>query len=176
MTAQSQVKARPTAEQVDWETVYAEQLPRVYNFLRYRVGDGQVAEDLTSATFEKAWGARHRYRRDLAAFSTWLFTIARHVAADYYRHRRTEVSLETLRHNADANLLDETVQRRNDFAHLTALLARLPARERELIALKFGAECSNREIARLLRLSESNVGTILHRVVQRLRVQWDTRA
>ena len=41
----------------DWEAVYAEQLPRVYNFIRYRIGDCADVEDLTSATFEKAWRA-----------------------------------------------------------------------------------------------------------------------
>ena len=40
-------------------------------------------EELTARTFEKAWRARHRYRRDLSGFSTWLLTIARHVAIDY---------------------------------------------------------------------------------------------
>ena len=57
MTADDAVFARlwgrdAAAVEVDWDEVYAEQLPRVYNFLRYRVGDGPVAEDLTSITFE----------------------------------------------------------------------------------------------------------------------------
>src|SRR5256884_9048717 len=83
----------PAREQ-DWDALYAEQLPRVYNFFRYRVGDGAVAEDLTSLTFEKAWVARRRYRRNLASFSTWLLVIARNVATDHYRRRREHVSLE----------------------------------------------------------------------------------
>ena len=69
--------------------------------------------------------------------------------------------------------LDEIVQQRHDSARLTALLDRLPARERELIALKYGAELTNRAIAGLTGISESNVGTTLHRTVQKLRVQWD---
>src|SRR5438132_13040203 len=84
------------APELDWEQVYAEELPRIYNFFRYRVGDGMLAEDLTAATFEKAWRARQRYRRNRAAFSTWLFTIARNVATDYYRRRQPLVSWETL--------------------------------------------------------------------------------
>ena len=55
---------------MDWETVYAEQLPRVYNYFRYRVGNEAVAEDLTSRTFEKAWRERHRYRHDVAGVAT----------------------------------------------------------------------------------------------------------
>src|SRR5881628_144471 len=82
------------AREEDWDALYAEQLPRVYNFFRYRVADGAVAEDLTSITFEKAWQARHRYRRDLAGFRTWLLTIARNVAVDHYRARREHVPLD----------------------------------------------------------------------------------
>lgn len=47
---------------VDFETVYQTELPRIYNFFRYRVGDDQIAEDLTAETFEKAWKHRERYR------------------------------------------------------------------------------------------------------------------
>ncbi|HEY9526387.1 MAG TPA: sigma factor [Anaerolineales bacterium] len=43
---------------VDFETVYQPELPRIYNFFRYRRGDDQLAEDLTAQTFEKAW--KHR--------------------------------------------------------------------------------------------------------------------
>ena len=46
-------------------------------------------------------------------------------------------------------------------------------RERELVSLKYGAGLTNRAIARLLGLTESNVGTILHRTVTRLRAGWD---
>ncbi|GAB4109163.1 MAG: sigma-70 family RNA polymerase sigma factor [Roseiflexaceae bacterium] len=162
------------ADEVDWEAVYAEQLPRVYNYFRYRVGDGPLAEDLTATTFEKAWVARARYRRDLAAFATWLFTIARNVAADYYRQRRDDLPLDALCELPDGGRsVDETVQRRSDFARLSHMLAELTPRERELVALKYGASLNNREIARLTDLSESNVGTILHRVMLRLRSAWE---
>ena len=65
---------------------------------------------------------------------------------------------------------------RSDFERLSRLLAELPARERELIALKYGAEMSNRAIAKVAGLSESNVGTILHRTIQALRAGWNEGA
>lgn len=161
------------AEETDWEAAYREYLPRVYNFFLYRVGDEPLVEDLTSVVFEKAWRGRKRYRRDLGAFSTWLFTIARNVAADHFRRNSREVPLESIHGQSDASSVDETVQRREDFAQLNLLLSRLPARERELVALKYGAGLNNREIARLTRLSESNVGTILNRVIEKLRIEME---
>lgn len=164
---------KAVADETDWEAVYREYLPRVYNFFLYRVEDKPLAEDMTAAVFEKAWRGRGRYERDLGAFSTWLFTIARNVAADYFRRNGREVPLESTRAQAGAPSLDETVQRNEDFAQLNLLLSRLPARERELVAFKYGAGLNNREIARLTRLSESNVGTILNRVIEKLRIEME---
>ncbi len=159
------------AEEIDWEAAYREFLPRVYNFFRYQVGDRTLAEDLTSTTFEKAWRGRSRFDRDLSAFSTWLFTIARNVATDYFRRKGRDIPLDAIREQADSASLEETVQRNHDFARLSALLSQLSARERELIAFKYGAGLNNREIARLTRLSASNVGVILYRVVEKLRAE-----
>jgi len=159
---------------VDYDELYHAELPRVYNFFRYRVGNNQLAEDLTSETFEKAWRNRERYRSDIAAFSTWLFTIARRVAQDYYRkHRHNEIPLDEISNISTSELTEDSFQRNADFARLSVLLARLEDRERELVALKYGAELTNRAIARLSGLSESNVGVILHRTIQTLRSEWE---
>ena len=165
-----------SAREQDWDALYVEQLPRVYNFFRYRVGDGAVAEDLTSLTFEKAWQARARYRRDLAGFSTWLLTIARNVAIDHFRARRAHAPIDEAAEVAGGATPEELSERRSDFERLSSLLAALPERERELIALKYGAELSNRAIAKHTGLSESNVGTILHRTIQALRAGWNEGA
>ncbi len=169
------LKSSLDAPEINWEAIYSDLLPRVYNFFRYRFGDGQQAEDLTALTFEKAWRARERYRRDIAAFSTWLFTIARNVGADYVRDQQVEISLDELREQPANTSTEELVQKRVEFERLEVLLARLPERESELIALKYGAGLTNREIAQLTHLSESNVGTILYRVVHTLRSQWEAK-
>src|SRR5512145_1276541 len=120
------------AEAVDWDTVYREEMPRVFNYFRYRGFDRATAEDLTSAAFEKAWRARDRYRRDRAAVSTWLLAIARNVATDHLRQSRMLVELED-----DAVRQEETPETAAiaaaDRRRLRALLNELPERERELI-------------------------------------------
>jgi RNA polymerase sigma-70 factor (ECF subfamily) len=161
-----------SAAEPDWDAVYADQLPRVYNFFRYRFGVTADAEDLTARTFEKAWRARHRYRRDLGAFSTWLLSIARNVAADHARTRRPFVTLEEASSVAVIDTPEDHAVRNSDAEHLAALLQELPERERELLAMKYGAGMTNRSIAVVTGLSESNVGTIVHRAVQTLRERW----
>ena len=165
--------ARWVAAEPDWDQVYAEQLPRVFNFFRYRLGNTADAEDLTARTFEKAWRSRHRYRRDLAGFSTWLLTIARNVAIDHQRAHRSIVALDAAADvPAAGRTPEEQTLQQSNADRLEQLLQRLSARERELIAFKYGAEMTNRAIARATGLSESNVGTVLHRAVETLRAEW----
>jgi RNA polymerase sigma-70 factor (ECF subfamily) len=164
------------AQEADFEEVYQQELPRIYNFFRYRFGDDVTAEDLTADTFEKAWRNRERYKRDLSAFSTLLFTIARRVAVDHYRRQRSNAPLdEIIQIPTDENTEDATEQRA-DLARLSILLSRLADRDRELVSLKYGAGLTNRTIASLTGMTESNVGVILHRTIQSLRSEWEVQS
>jgi RNA polymerase sigma-70 factor (ECF subfamily) len=164
---------RSSASEADFERVYRAELPKIYNFFRFRVGDGPVAEDLTADTFEKAWRKRDSYRQDLASFSTWLYTIARRVAIDHYRKQRPEISIESAGLLTADETPEELTTRQADFKRLSVLLAQLEERDRELVALRFGAGLTNRAIAGLTGLTESNVGVILHRTLNKLRVEWE---
>lgn len=167
--------ADPVPAGIDWEAVYEAQLPHIYNYFLVRTGERALAEDLTALTFEKAWRGRHGYRPERAALSTWLLVIARNVAASHFRGPAgRELSLDGVDAVSPATALDEAIQRQDDLTRLRRLVADLPEREREIVALKYGAGLTNREIARLTGLRESNVGTLLHRTVQRLRAAWET--
>ena len=176
MILQDMVPDRPmdplSTGELDWDEIYADLAPRVYNYFRYRLGPVADVEDLTSRTFEKAWRSRAHYRRDLAGFSTWLFKIAQNVGIDYLGSRRQHLPIDAAADVAIEGTPEKHAELRSDLARLAALTAALPVRERDLIALKYGASISNRLIADLTGLSESNVGTVLHRLVKTLRAQW----
>lgn len=159
-----------TAETPDWETTYRTQMPRIYNFLRYRLRDEMLAEDLTAVTFEKAWRHRNSYDPDSAAFTTWLFTIARNTAIDYLRTQKEELPLKDTTPSS-APSPEETAGKRQDLAALQQIVAGLPDREQEILALKYGAELSTRQIARQMGLSSVNVRMILYRTIRKLRPQ-----
>jgi RNA polymerase sigma-70 factor, ECF subfamily len=157
---------------IDWDRIYAEHAPRVYNYFRFRLGTNVDVEDLTSRTFEKAWRARQKYDRNLAGFSTWLVKIAQNIAVDHLRSQRNYVPIDESLQLATETTPESDAERNSNLARLAVLTKDLPDRDRDLLALKYGAVATNREIAKLTGLSESNVGTLLHRLVQSLRSRW----
>lgn len=160
------------SESINWKEVYDYLLPRVFHFFFYRVGDSFLAEELTAITFEKAWASRKNYKQDMSAFQSWLFGIARNVAVDYFRKRKNEILLDSTNLTSAQNV-EKEIDSQVDSERLAVILKILSERQRLLIALKYGAELNNREIAQQTGLSESNVGTILFRAVKKLREEWE---
>ena len=158
-----------------WLSIYEEMLPRVFHYFAYRVGNLQAAEDLTSSTFEKAWKARQQFKREKGVVDQWLFGIARRVLADQKRQQELPLAdLEPGLIGSDFSV-EEIIDNNQRFQKLAVMLKSQSDRSRELISLKYGAGLNNREIAALTGLTESNVGTILHRAVKQLREQWEDK-
>lgn len=160
---------------MDWDTIYASELSRIYNYFLYKGFDREIAQDLTATTFERAWKTRFRYSTVIASPSTWLLGIARNVYREHLRKNKVTALLlqdEQLASNLD---VERGFQEQQDKEFLRSLLLKLPKREQDLLALKYGAGLTNREIAKITKFSESNVGTILHRAVTNLRKKWEER-
>jgi RNA polymerase sigma-70 factor (ECF subfamily) len=145
----------------------------VYRYLFFKVGDSALAEDMTADTFERAWRDRHRYRAERGEWGMWVLGIARHVAVDFLRRRRADLPIDCAEGDNEDRPTEENAHRRAEVARMAKLLSELPGRDRDMVGLKYGAGMTNREIARLTGLSETNVGTIIYRAVARLRRQWE---
>ncbi len=162
---------RPSNAEIFAE-LYDEFMPKVFAYIHYRVNDVQTTEDLTSVVFEKALGNFSKYSRDKASFSTWLFTIARNCVIDYFRtdSRRQHVDLSEAADVASSEASpEEQAEAKSEKECLLDCLSRLGDQDQEIVRLKFGAEMNNRQIAKMLNLSESNVGVRLFRAVRKLR-------
>ena len=158
--------------------LYEQYMPMVFRYINYRVGKIHLAEDLTSTVFEKALTKFESYSADKASFSTWIFTIARNTLIDHFRvsSKRKTIPIEEMPETSNREDSPENdVIHKEELNHLKVCMGRLSQQEQEIISLKFGAEITNRQIARMLGLSESNVGTIIYRAVKKLRdgfVEW----
>ena len=149
---------------------------RIYNYVRYRVHYAPTADDLTADIFERVLKKISKYRAERAPFGAWVFAIARHAVSDHLRrqNRRQVVSLDAILRRPSPLPEPEAVASVNDAKNqLLAALQELNDRERDLIALKFTSGLTNRRIADMTNLSESNVGVILYRAMQKLKALVD---
>ena len=168
---------RPVAGKVEFEHLYHRYMRPVYSFIAWRIPQRAVAEDITSQVFEKAWRAFDGFDPSRASASTWIFTIARNCVTDHFRQSgRNPLDSPALAIDPDVKAdsrydpLRELVNREAS-RELALALSSLEPREQEIVALKFGSGMTNRDISRLLGVSESNTGTILYRSLQKLKAE-----
>jgi len=152
---------------------YQEYLPKLYAYVGYRVNAPQpIIEDLTAEIFEKAFRHLVRHPEQTIEFKAWIFRIAHNHIVDYFRSARPSIPLEVIEDVIDSGEnINESLIKAEESDFIRNLLEQLPEREQEIIALKFSTGYNNREIASMTGLSESNVGTILHRTLRGLQQQ-----
>ena len=152
-----------------FDQLYRSSVADVYAYVATLLGDRAAAEDVTAAAFERAWKKRRTFDAGRGTPRGWLFGIARHAALDELRKRKRVLATSADTADPDALALEDGVDDAMRRATVRAALRDLEPRDRELVALKFYGELTNGELAALLRTSESNVGTRLHRAVAKLR-------
>jgi RNA polymerase sigma factor (sigma-70 family) len=152
----------------DFAHIAERHLREVYGYLAYLTGDRELAEELTSAAFEKALRSFSRYDPRRASPNTWLCTIARSVALDHFR------SEDRRRRREDAYAVRQEFEvREPSFAdglspELERALGELSPADREVIALRVVLEFDPDETARLLGISKTACTTRLSRALAKL--------
>jgi RNA polymerase sigma-70 factor, ECF subfamily len=138
---------------------------RVYAYAAYRMGAGADAEDVTSETFERALRYRESFDPRRGDPAAWLIGIARRCVADAALKRMATT----------AELPEPVLEGQDDSAleriALRAAVAQLDERDRELVALRYGADLTARQIGELLDLKTNAVEVALHRALGRLRLE-----
>lgn len=145
---------------------------RLYGFLARLSGDPQVAEDLVQEVFLRLLRFRERYD-GRGEFLSWLYQIARNLAADHHAKHRPNESLQE-----DAPYPDEGIAPLDrlteveEHERLARTLATLPFHHREVLLLRTVSELSHRDLALALGCSESAARVRLHRAIAALRREW----
>jgi RNA polymerase sigma-70 factor (ECF subfamily) len=155
-----------------FERLWAEHARALYSFLAYRVGDRTRAEDLLGDTFERALRARRPLDPRRGSERAWLYAIALNLVRDDARRRGVEArALEGVAaapggwgasEPADAVALRDEVAR---------ALHVLSDDEREAVALRFGADLTVPEMARVLREPLTTVEGRVYRALRKLRAE-----
>lgn len=152
--------------------IYAAHLGRVYGYVRARVPSPQDAEDLTAETFLRAFRGLGRFQaRHDDATAAWLLRIAHNQVSNFYRQRRRaaadsleELPMDPVAPDDPAGAAERAEGRRQ----LLALVAGLPPRHQEVIALKYFGGLRNQEIAAALALDQRTVAAYLSRALDEL--------
>lgn len=156
--------------------LYEENYLTVFRYV-YGLSNGhqQEAEDLTAETYARAWKQRHSFRGHGQAALGWLLQIARNLAIDLARRRKTRGTAEELDVELliDPGLLPETdVMTREQVTTLWYLLGALSEEVREILVLRYMLGWQIRQIAAHLGMAENTVSVTIRRALKRLQHDW----
>jgi RNA polymerase sigma-70 factor, ECF subfamily len=154
---------------IEFDSLYRSTRDDIYAYVATLLRDPSIAEDVTATAFERAYRHRRSFSPRRGTPRAWLFGIARNAALDELRLRKRSGSLVREISAPDEQSTDELADLALRRTTVREALAQLTPRERDLVALKFHGCLTNSELAHVLRTSETNAGTMLHRTIKKLR-------
>lgn len=170
---EADVLAASAGDQEAFTRLYGRYMPPVYRYVRTRAATAEDAADLTQQVFLNAYRRLPEYRPGPAGFAAWLFRIARNAAIDASRRNRPAISWDAV----PESLVPPVVEVGPEAAAVSAeavarvrtVIARLDRRKQELLALRFAAGLSSRQIAAVVGKNEPAIKKQLWRLVLQLR-------
>lgn len=152
---------------------YEKYYTRVFAFVYSRMRDVELSKDIVADVFERAYRKGHSVR-DKGAYRGWLFTIAKNLISGYYRGKKVELrkqerATDDLRFSDDGIDPEHEAVRSDQASALMALVAQMSERDQDLISLKFDAELTHDEIAKVTKMTPGNVRVAIFRALRRLK-------
>lgn len=149
--------------------IYDEYSQKIYKFIFFRTSHKEVAEDILSETFVKAWQKISQINSS-KALSAWLYQVAKNNIIDYYRLKKEFVALEEVEDVLeDAQNLVEALNLSLEQTKLLDLLSQLPKEQAAVIKYKYLEELENIEIAHIMNKTEGAIRVLQHRAIQHLK-------
>jgi RNA polymerase sigma-70 factor (ECF subfamily) len=150
--------------------LYDSYVDSVYRYLLYRLREASDAEDLTSEVFTRAFANIHRYRWQGKSFLAWLYTIARNAVTDRRRRERPTVDLDSAYGVAeDGPTAHDRAVLGEQVGALRGAVKHLTTEQQQVLSLRFEANLSSREVARMLGKNEGAIRALQFRALGRLR-------
>jgi len=159
--------------------LYEQYYSQIFGYVLRRTASIETAQDVTSDVFFKALKNLGQFRWRDVPFSSWLYRIATHEIANYFRKSKhgqsclEEVSnsISISSPSAETELLEAEAElkRHEDFLALHENICKLPAKYQEVITLRFFEKKRIKEVAEILGKREGTVKSLLHRSLEKLR-------
>jgi RNA polymerase sigma-70 factor (ECF subfamily) len=166
--------ARARADPAAFAELYRRYLPRVHAFAYRRTGVVEVAEDITSAAFERALRNLGAFTWRGGGFGPWLFRIASNEIADHYRRTGRAQSLRAAGVFAELAAGEhpdpaEELDARDAVGAMLAAMDRLSPRYQRALELRYLAGLSPQEAAAAFGTSRATMAVVVHRATRALR-------
>lgn len=161
------VRRAQTGDSQAFALIYDTFIKKIYDFIFYKTMHQQIAEDLTSQTFLKAWKNISQFKD--GNFSAWLYTIARNIVVDYYRSQKETLAVEDYWDLKSDNDVLKEVDDRLKIEKLHQGLARLKVSEREILMLRLWQDLPFKEIALILDKNEGAAKMSFARAMESLK-------
>lgn len=171
---QKKLFTKRTLSEKDIDMLYEMYHKKIYDFVLKRVSNPHIAEDLTSSIFEKILKSIKNFQWQGITVSAWIFRIARNRVIDHYRQSnkyKGSVSIDDVtnfvesKSKAAIEMLEDGEQQ----VSLYNAIREFKDEDQYLIYYKYFEDLSNKEIANLVHMTETNIGTRLHRIRKKLR-------
>ncbi len=154
--------------------IYENYFDKVYRYLVLKIGDRTEAEDLTQAVFVKVVGQIGSFNWRGTPFSAWLFRIAHNQMVDYLRQRSKRQPLPLDERVAGQDDPQRTVETKLEFERVLEAAKKLTKSQQEVISLRFSADLSTREVAKIMNKSEGAIKALQHSAIIALRKLMNT--
>jgi len=148
----------------EFEKLYDIYFQKIYNFIYYRTGHKETAEDLTSKTFIKALDNIKDFKG--GNFSAWIYCIARNQVIDQYRAKKNVVDIDKISLGRE---MSSNLDAKNKLKEVSKYLDKIKPEHKEVIIMRVWDELSYREISEIMKKSEASCKIIFSRAISKLR-------
>jgi RNA polymerase sigma-70 factor (ECF subfamily) len=153
----------------EFTQIYDAYYERIYSFVYFKTLHREVAEDITSMTFLKAYEKIHQFDATKGNFSSWIYTIAANTIRDHFRTTHHATSLDDVWDLSSDEDIAIDVGNRVLVQEVLEHMRTLSAQQRDVLMLRLWEGRSHKEIAEILGISEATSKMTLSRSLSSLR-------
>lgn len=152
-----------------FKKLYNKYYEQIFRYVYQRMDDKDTAHDVTSQVFLKSMNNLNKFKYKGVPFSAWLFRIASNEVVQFYKDKKSERTVQIQTDYIQDIVANESELRREQLSIVIEEIAELPAKELELIELRYFEKRPFKEISQILNITESNAKVRIHRIVAKLK-------
>ena len=152
-----------------FKKLYNKYYEQIFRYVYQRMDDKDTAHDVTTQVFLKSMNNLNKFKYTGVPFSAWLFRIASNEVIQFYKDKKSERTVQIQTDYIQDIVANESELRREQLSIVIEEIAELPAKELELIELRYFEKRPFKEISQILNITESNAKVRIHRIVAKLK-------